>query len=565
MTHSSEVNTRPIVLVVDDSPTVLLQMRRSLEQAGFVVEGALSGAETLTIFPQLNPDIVLLDVMMPCMDGFETCARLRQLPDGDRTPIVMITSLDDIYSINRAYEVGATDFVTKPINATLLSHRLRYMLRANKALQELYISKEALHHAHAELETRVAERTVELQRAAELLQCEVQEHRHTAEELRKAHASLQFLVDNSPLAVVEWDKQWRVQRWSTQAERIFGWQAAEVLGKHPDEWPFVVGEDKEIVDRGVAQLQKGDPRNVTRNRNYRKDGTVIEAEWFNSALRDESGAIVSLLSLAQDITERQQAERLKDELVSTVSHELRTPLTSLRGFTELMLKRDFSPQKQREFLSIIYNESVRLTNLINDFLDIQRMESGRQVYHFETVSLPEFIRDTLSLFMTQGGTHDFRLELGATLEPARADSDCLRQVLTNLLSNAIKFSPKGGVVTVSAWRQDEQLLISVADQGMGIPQEALSQLFSKFFRVDNQETRSIGGTGLGLALVKKIIEAHEGEVWVESAEGVGSTFFFTLPLASPSLTTSNSDGETAAGRGRRHTGVLSPKTARVIS
>jgi len=534
---ASVEKTAPLVLLVDDSPTVRLQMRRALEQWGFVVKDVLSGADSLKLFPLIKPDIVLLDVMMPEMDGFETCARLRQMPDGDRTPIIMLTSLDDVHSINRAYEVGATDFITKPINAVILNHRLRYMLRANKALQEVYKSKEELRHAHADLEWRVAARTAELHYSAQQLQREFRERKRAEKDLHEAHIQLQFLIENSPLAVVEWDAEFRVRRWSPQAERMFGWSAQEVLGRRFTDWRFIPQEDLSSIVRTLELLRTNEaPQLIHRSRNYKKDGATIECEWYDSALRDKAGNIVSLLSLVQDITERRETERLKDELVSTVSHELRTPLTSLRGFTELMLKRDFPPAKQQEFLSIIHNESIRLTNLINDFLDIQRMESGRQIYHFEAIALPEFVRETLALFTAEGAAHQFRVALPSSLPLVRADRDCLRQVLTNLLSNAIKFSPKGGVITVGATQQASGVTVLVADQGIGIPKDALPKLFSKFFRVDNQETRSIGGTGLGLALVKKIIEAHEGQVWVTSEEGVGSTFFFTLPVAAQTST-----------------------------
>jgi PAS domain S-box-containing protein len=548
----TEPHLHPVVLLVDDSPTVLLQMRKTLEQAGFIVEEASNGAETLAVFPRLKPDLVLLDVMMPGLDGFETCERLRRLPNGTRTPVIMITSLDDIHSINRAYEVGATDFVTKPINAVILKHRLRYMMRANRALQELYHNEEVLQQTHAELERRVADRTAALELSTLRLQQEVQERQRAEEELRDAHAHLSFLIENSPLAVIEWDAQMRVRRWSPQAEQMFGWTAEEVLGKHFREWQFVPQEEADSVDHLVASLQTDNkPRSVSHNRTYRKDGVIVECEWYNSVLHGASGLVESILSLIQDVTERQETERLKDELVSTVSHELRTPLTSLRGFAELMLKRSFSPQKQREFLSIIHKESIRLTNLINDFLDIQRMESGRQVYHFAAVDLPAFMRDTLALFLSEDSPHQFHLHVPTPVPPVRADQDCLRQVLTNLLSNAVKFSPKGGGITLGAALREDSVVVSVADQGIGIPQEAFPHLFSKFFRVDNQETRSIGGTGLGLALIKKIVEDHAGQVWVKSQVDVGSTFFFTLPLASQDSTAPPSDAQTTP-TGKRH-------------
>lgn len=528
----TEQHSHPVVLLVDDSPTLLLQMRKMLEQAGFIVAEATSGAETLALFSQLKPDFVLLDVMMPGMDGFETCARLRQLPHGSRTPVVMVTSLDDIHSINRAYEVGATDFVTKPINAVILKHRVRYMMRAGRTLQERDRNEEVLQQTQAELERHVADRTAELEQSTKQLQQEVRERQRAEEELRDAHAHLSFLIENLPLAVIEWDAQMRVRRWSPQAEQMFGWSAQEVLGKHFHEWRFIPQEEVNAVDHSVASLQAGDtPRHVSHNRNYRKDGVIIECEWYNSVLRDTSGIVESVLSLIQDVTKRQEAERLKDELISTVSHELRTPLTSLRGFAELMLKRQFPPDKQRKFLTVIHGEALRLTNLINDFLDLQRIESGRQTYDFAVLDLGALLQQSITVFSGSQSPHTFRLHIPTGFPPVRGDRDRLQQVFANLVSNAIKFSPEGGVITLGAEEQEGAALLWVSDQGIGIPAEAVPNLFSKFFRVDNQETRRIGGTGLGLALVKKIIEAHQGRIWVESTQGQGSTFFFTLPLA----------------------------------
>jgi PAS domain S-box-containing protein len=247
-------------------------------------------------------------------------------------------------------------------------------------------------------------------------------------------------------------------------------------------------------------------------------------------------AVRGMVFNSRDITERKEVERLKDDLVSTVSHELRTPLTSLRGFAELMLTREFAPEKRRHFLQVILNEGTRLTNLINDFLDIQRIESGKQTYHFETLMLTSLLRDALEVFRADESQHSLRLEALNNLSPVRADADRLHQVLANLVSNAIKFSPKGGIVTIRARQAADQIVVEVADQGVGIPPDVIPQLFQKFYRVDNTETRSIGGTGLGLALVKDIITAHGGHVWVESQPNVGSSFFFSLPIVSHDAT-----------------------------
>ena len=256
-----------------------------------------------------------------------------------------------------------------------------------------------------------------------------------------------------------------------------------------------------------------------------------------------------------------ERERLKDELVSIVSHELRTPLTSMRGFAELMLKREFPPEKQREFLSIIHTEAVRLTNLINNFLDLQRMEAGHQMYDFVEVDIVAVICDTLSVFSHGvNGSHYFRLETPGPLPPVWADADRLRQVLTNFLSNAVKFSPQGGEIRVGARREGDHIIVWVADQGVGICLEDREKLFTKFYRVDNKETRHVGGTGLGLAIAREIVEAHKGRVWVESTASVGSTFFFALPIDRDFLEKERTPHEAQLAEGARapspHSGSL---------
>src|SRR5262249_39704939 len=195
-------------------------------------------------------------------------------------------------------------------------------------------------------------------------------------------------------------------------------------------------------------------------------------------------AMAGIVINARDISERKEAARLKDDMVSVVSHELRTPLTSLLGFTELLLTREVSPDKQRQFLTIIHNETLRLSHLIHAFLDLQRMQAGRQPYHLTRTDLGALLRDTVAVFTSEAGPHAIHIETADQLPPVHADGERLRQVLANLLSNAIKFSPHGGAVTVGARLDGAQVLVWVADQGFGIPPEALPKLFSKFFRVD---------------------------------------------------------------------------------
>jgi len=230
------------------------------------------------------------------------------------------------------------------------------------------------------------------------------------------------------------------------------------------------------------------------------------------------------------VTHEREVQRLKDELVSTVSHELRTPLSSVLGFSELLLTRQLSEEKRQLYIQTIYKEAQRLSALINDFLDIQRMEKGRLTYHFEEVNLGELAREVVATYSSLSEAHTLTLDLPPDLPPVQADPERLRQVLGNLLSNAIKFSPRGGRVNVSVQVEGGEVLVTVSDEGIGIPAEALPHLFEKFFRVDSSDQREIRGTGLGLAICKGIVEAHQGRIWAQSQEGAGTTITFSLPL-----------------------------------
>lgn len=232
----------------------------------------------------------------------------------------------------------------------------------------------------------------------------------------------------------------------------------------------------------------------------------------------------------RDITKEFEVDQMKSEFVSTVSHELRTPLSSVLGFTELMLNKELKPERQRKYLTTIYQEAKRLTALINDFLDVQRMESGRQTYDKKYEDIVPIIQNVIETQKINTTIHEFIIQKETNRTIVLGDRDKLAQVFTNLLSNAVKYSPDGGKITVRIYEQGDRLAIDVADEGLGIPAEAIPHLFTKFYRVDNSDRRRIGGTGLGLAIVKEIIKAHDGEIAVTSEVKKGSTFTVSLPL-----------------------------------
>lgn len=226
-------------------------------------------------------------------------------------------------------------------------------------------------------------------------------------------------------------------------------------------------------------------------------------------------------------TEEEKVDEMKNEFISIVSHELRTPLASILGFMEILLYRNLNPEKQKKYMNTVYDESKRLSNLINDFLDLQRIESGRQEYHFSPFDLVKLCRETAEQWQGQQD-HQIRLHVPEAECLVKADRDRIKQVLHNLVSNAIKYSPGKDKVDLHVLRENGKIVVHVQDYGLGIPEEAKEKLFSKFYRVDNSDRRKIGGTGLGLAIAKEIVEVHHGQLTFSSRLGEGTTFMMSL-------------------------------------
>ena len=249
-------------------------------------------------------------------------------------------------------------------------------------------------------------------------------------------------------------------------------------------------------------------------------------------VREETGRAGTVI-IFNDITDIRNIERMKTAFVSTVSHELKSPLTSIKGFISTLLTDEdgyYDRDTVRGFYQIIDRECERLIRMINDLLNVSRIEAGHALELYpEPVDLLPLIQKVMTVQKSYTEKHQINIDVDDDLPIIVADEDKIDQILTNLISNAIKYSPMGGEITVSAHRDGKGVMFAVKDQGIGIPTEHLPRVFEHFHRVDNRNTRQVGGTGIGLTIAKHLVEAHGGRIWVESDPGKGSTFWFTLP------------------------------------
>jgi len=260
-------------------------------------------------------------------------------------------------------------------------------------------------------------------------------------------------------------------------------------------------------------------------------GRKVPVAVSSAPIFDARGRVVGGVDVIRDVSKEREIDEVKSALISTVSHELRTPLTLIHGFAELLVLRDMPVERQRSSAVEILDASRRLARLIDDLLSVSRMESGRLVLDPRPLDLGTVVERILSPFRAMAATHTLRAKLPGSLPVVWGDPDKVEQILTNLVGNAIKYSPGGGEVLVTVEHDGDSVQVSVRDQGIGMSPRDMGQLFEKFYRVDRDEVRRAGGTGLGLYITKRLVEMHGGRLWAESWPGVGSVFSFTLPTS----------------------------------
>jgi PAS domain S-box-containing protein len=410
---------------------------------------------------------------------------------------------------------------------------------------------------------------------ANTLAGEVVEAARLKEALQASEDRFRMLTESTSDWIWEIDENGRYRYASPKIRDLLGYEPSEVLGKSP--FDFMPEEEVARVKRRFEEIAAARrPFVMLENTNLRKDGRIVVIETSGVPVFDAKGVFRGYRGIDRDVTVRKEAEekirrlnveleqrvrertkelerayedlkaldQAKDAFLSSVSHELRTPLTSIRSFSEILLNYDgIEPESQKEFISIINMESERLSRLINDVLDIAKIEAGKGVWNDTLVMLEKTIRQVALVQQPLLAEKNLTiaLDLPQDLPPVHADPDRIQQVLMNLVGNAVNFSLEGGRITIRAEVLDRPhgrgaagrwIKVAVSDQGIGIEEKDFEKIFEKFGQVVSDTLHDKPkGTGLGLPICRQIITHYGGDIWVESEKGRGSTFFFTLPAA----------------------------------
>ena len=362
---------------------------------------------------------------------------------------------------------------------------------------------------------------------------EIEQRAHA--HVQEARQLLQSIMDNSPAVISVKDAQGRYISINRRYEELFQVDRDEVMGKtdhdlHSKEVAVAVRTNDLLVLQASEPLEFEEtiPNKDCSSRTYLA---------VKFPLWDASGSVYAVCAIATDITTRLEVEQLKNDFLSMISHDLRGPLTSIKGLSSLLLMDSVEQDAETtsEYLNSIDEETDRMNELVSNLLDMSRIEASAMPVDPETCHLAdiasEVVRNTERSRI--GGDHTIIVDVPLDLPEVYADYDQVGRVLTNLLSNAIKYSAANSEIVISSKTQPEDpnvILTTVKDHGAGIPEAERDQIFDKFYRVSTEMGRGRPGSGLGLAICKAIVEAHSGNLWVESSVGVGSTFFFTLPV-----------------------------------
>lgn len=601
------------LLLVDDNQATALPLAAHLRQQGYVVSYVADGLAAVAACRENPPDLVLMDVVMPKMDGI-AATRLIKAHAGERwLPLILMTSLSAKDEILAGFAAGADDYLVKPLDLDFLNARMRSMQRVvcmqhrllsvvdhvndavltideagivqsyNKAAERIfrYRADEVIganvkilmpaayaadHDAYIARYLRDREPHVigsgrkfsGRRKNGEIFSMDISvtEMRTlggyqfigvvrdvSADEIARKKAEsaarliaqrgrfIRTITDAIPSLISYWDKDLYCSFANAAYLEWFGQAPDAIIGITLQE---LLGDDLFALNAPYLQGVMAGERQVFEQTMTKADGVVGHTLTYYIPDRDSENAVAGFFVLVTDVTALKAVERLKDEFVSLVSHELRTPLTSIRGALGLVLGRCAQdlPDNVRQLLENANRNSERLSLLINDILDMEKLAAGKLSFQMAIQPLMPLVEESLTANYGYAVAHHVQFVLVERAEDVmvNVDSQRLAQVLSNYLSNAAKFSPDQSRVEIRVQRRGAQVRVAVHDFGPGVPADFQAHIFSKFSQADTSNTKKLGGTGLGLAITLEMVKRMGGKVGFDSVAGDGATFWFDLPI-----------------------------------
>jgi len=478
--------TKADILIVDDTPDNLRLLNQILSQE-YKVRLAPNGVIGLKAAFTAPPDVILLDIMMPGMNGYEVAEKLKADDKTKDIPILFISALDDTESKVRGFRAGAVDYVTKPFQEMEVLVRVKTHL----SLRALY------QQAQDEIKERI-------------------------EKENQLHALLSAIPD----IIYRVRKDGTILDFKTSSTGLLFAPPDRLIGSS-----ITTLQNEQIGKNFLAKIEEtlrsGEIQSLDFEENIGGTIHVLEARMKDSGPEE-------VIVIVRDVSERVRLEQMKSDFINRATHELRTPLTTMLLMIHL-IDEGSTPEEQKEFWEILKTEIDRERTLVENFLQVGRLENKSFELKTAPIVLNDLLKKVIKQFVPVAREKNISIEFANPAESGlldliiQADESALTQVFVNLVSNAIKFSPVNGKITIQVQKKDQGVEISVADTGIGIPDSEIPLLFSRFFRAKNAVEKEIPGSGIGLFIVRSIVDLHKGKIEVRSELGKGSQFVVWLP------------------------------------
>lgn len=475
----------PHILVIDDEPRIRDACKMVLNSMSFTVDTAADGTAGLEMIEDNHYDILLLDLMMPNISGFEVLERVRDIdPD---TVVIVITGYATLEHSIEAMKKGAFDFIPKPFTPDQLRAVVSKSLRYTHALQDIATTK----------------------------------------------SRLRVMVHRLRDGVLATDRDKRIVLANPAFRHMTGYQGTSAVGMKVEE---VISDPELLKSIDEALAMPSDTFTELTHEFTRADNSDGNERIYSvkcSPFRGRSEVTLGTVTVLHDITAVKRMDQMKSDFVSMVSHEIRSPINSLLMQLKIILDglAGDVTEKQREILERASDKMLNLNNLVTELLDLSRIESGLVAHENERINVADFLHEQQNFHQAYGSENEIEIvvKVEENLPDLLASPTHLEEICSNLITNSIKYSPKGGEIHITATTNDDYLRLDFSDTGFGISKEDLDKIFTRFYRVKDINTRQIHGTGLGLAIVKSIVDSLHGSISVTSELGKGTTFTLLLP------------------------------------